>query len=373
MKRWTIGLVLALALAAFACESSSDPADPDAGFTGNDGAGQGDQFAPDVVVPLGEPEWRLVDVGQGPTTGFRGIHGALTSGGYLVGVVGTDAAVFLYDSATGVWDSRPAGEARVLNAIWVEDRDTVYVGGDSGILRRWDASAGARGDWVAESIPDLGDLAADLEILDMWGDRDVAQYICGSNGFIGHWDAAAARWRPDFFPNAELTQGRKLEAVWGSGPDDVWVVGNRIVMRWDGDEWEALSFEAEAQHFHGVWTYEGGPVYAVADGGAVWVLDRPAGASEWTRMATEVRMAQLDIWGFSPEQVFSVGRNSTILRRSSEGWDYSTLKAKPGTPAALQIPANLSLGGIWGSTSDNLFVIAEDGHVVRWASFPVGQ
>src|SRR5579863_5911400 len=36
-----------------------------------------------------------------------------------------------------------------------------------------------------------------------------------------------------------LPSGDTLDGVWGSGPDDVWAVGNGTIIHWDGEAWSS--------------------------------------------------------------------------------------------------------------------------------------
>ncbi len=232
--RWTIVLLGLLAvLLAPACSQSDDsPFVPEDGATGADAAADG--VAEDAAPPpLGEPEWRLVrtsTLDPGAET-WRNVHGVATGERtWLAAVVGTNGTVALYDEAEGAWTFRNVGEAREIEAVWVEGPDDLVVAGEGGLVRRWDPTLGEGGNWLVES---LGGVESDLT--DLWGNRSEGQWVVGDRGVIAKWDDTTARWNVQLFPNNELTGGTKIEAVWGTSLTDVWAVGGDMILHWDGN------------------------------------------------------------------------------------------------------------------------------------------
>lgn len=109
--------------------------------------------------------------------------------------------------------------------------------------------------------------------------------------------------------------------IWGDRPDNVWIAAERedddrgVVLQWDGQRWTAHDDPlVQGTRCRGVWGHEGS-VWLACLGGAVlrfddagWALDRePDGGP-----------ALLDLWGSGADEIWAVGVEGTLLRRSIE-------------------------------------------------------
>jgi len=361
-----LALLAALALLPVACGGSDD-----GGFSpvdGSDGSG-GDMVGLDisepdnVAPPLGEPEWRVVPLDEldpGAET-WRNVHGvALDARTWLVSVVGTNGTVALYDSAAGSWSFRNTGEALDVNAVWLEGKDELLVAGAGGSLRRWDPTLGGTGDWLVETAVGVTE-----DFHDIWGARAEGQWVVGDRGVVAKWDDLGARWDIQLFPNAELTGGTKLEAIWGASVADIWAVGNRIMLHYDGAEWSRTDVDI---HLHGVWGQRDEAMYAVGDGGAILELDRAT--DEWVQQ--QVGFLQYwSVYGTASDHVVAGSVTSVVAQRDAEGWDFATIEARPGSPPDEAIPPNLRFVGVWGTRPDNLYLVSRAATIVQRGRFAI--
>jgi hypothetical protein len=358
--------VAALALLAAACGDSGG-----GGFSPVDGAGDGggevvglDISEPETVSPpLGEPEWRVVpraELDPGDDT-WRNIHGvALDARTWVVAVVGTNGTVAVHDSAARSWSFRNVGEAVDVNAVWVEGRDELLVAGAGGLLRRWDPILGEGGGWLVESA-----VGVTADLFDIWGARADGQWVVGDRGVVAKWNDLGGRWDVQLFPNAELTGGTKLEAVWGASVADVWAVGNRIILHYDGAEWTRTDVDV---HLHGVWGRRDEAMYAVGDGGVILELDRATG--DWVQQ--QVGFLQYwSVYGTSAGHVVAGAVNSVAAQRDADGWEFAAVEARAGSPPDAAIPPNLRFVGVWGTSPDNLYLISRAASIVQRGRFPL--
>jgi len=116
--------------------------------------------------------------------------------------------------------------------------------------------------------------------------------------------AASANWETAFD-----TEGYgALSGVWGTAPDDVWIVGG-------------TPEQADIIHF---------------DGGAWTAMDAPAvGLLVW-------------VYGFAPDDVFAVGLDGAAVH-----WDGAEFEV-------LDAGTDEDLWGVWGRSSDDLWVVGGD-------------
>lgn len=115
-----------------------------------------------------------------------------------------------------------------MSGVWGAASDAVFAVGMDGAIMRWDGVA-----WSPEGAWG-GDTMAWFE--SVWGSGPEDVWLVGAKGykgFIAHrdasgWSAQPRRRQPDWF----------LFALGGTGPDDIWAAGNfGRVMHWDGEAW----------------------------------------------------------------------------------------------------------------------------------------
>ncbi len=370
-KALSLLVVISLAGAFLACSVEDDIPGLDAPDDRTDARETDATPETDVPPPvLGEPEWRTEPLDPEKTTDleWRGISGAILDDGYLVGAVGRSGRAIIYSSLTGDWRWRAAPVEETLHGIWLESLDNVVVVGEEATILRWDPSLDERGGWLNEHLS----MVRPVTLTDIWGTRESGQFVCGHDSVLARYDTQTKRWDVHFHPGAELLPDlspptRIFRALHGSGPNDVFAVGNRIIGHYDGREWR---FSEVDTVLHGVWV--AGPnknVYAVGDEGYIFVLERSSGASEWVQ-EQPFRIALYDVWGLDPDRVYAVGVQSNVLNNMSGDWDWTQPQAKPGLPPEMMVPQNLTLRGVWGTSPTDLFLISSRHHLIRYTRFP---
>jgi hypothetical protein len=136
--------------------------------------------------------------------------------------------------------------------------------------------------------------------------------------------------------------------VFGSGPDNVWIVGARAVAHWSGAAWQTSSFDSDVD---AVWSDSGTDAWAV--GQAIWHWDGSAWA-KWSagredQLGLTSQYPLLSVWGAAANDVWAVG-DYNILH-----WDGTTWAPAPDA---------MALGGyaqsVWGSASNDVWIAAFD-------------
>lgn len=180
--------------------------------------------------------------------------------------------------------------------------------------------------------------------------------------------APAARWTAAFD-----TEGvGDLSSVWGSGPNDVFMVGGTRqrgeVYHFDGADWSPMTIP-DVPFL--VWVHGFGPddVLAVGEDGAAIHFD----GQDWTELDTGVDEALWGVWGADPSEVWvvggDVGQGEPVILR----YDGISFKSVP-------VPANdrqaTSLFKVWGIGS-KVFAVGEKGLILEfdgtaWSQVPAG-
>jgi hypothetical protein len=175
-----------------------------------------------------------------------------------------------------------------------------------------------------------------------------------------HADANGNPWSTYSFASVDGGSNATFNAIWGSGPSDVWTVGGwgslgevGIIAHWDGTAWSlpALPPIANVAQFFGVWGSGPSDVWAMGDYILHW------DGSTWSASTAPVGDAYSGAWGSGPDDVWAVGY-STILHWDGGAWSN-------------YIPENLFQGflaGVWGSGPCDVWTVGvgEIAEVLHW-------
>lgn len=188
------------------------------------------------------------DVGgvEAPVSLMNWVHGFADDD---VFVVGYEGVVLHYDGAA--WTLMDTPTDQDLWGIWGAAPDDLWaVGGtarDPSVgqptLLHYDGAS-----WTEATVPALTppDVTALFKI---WGSSASDVYAVGVGGAVIHYDGTA--W-------TELAVGARggFSAVWGTGPDNVVIVGGQTsphLSHWDGTEWRSVALTG-LPGVSGVWT-----------------------------------------------------------------------------------------------------------------------
>src|SRR6185369_14272714 len=116
------------------------------------------------------------------------------------------------------------------------------------------------------------------------------------------------------FQETTLGTGAFLLWIWGSGPGDVYAVGDAgVIVRYDGNAWSpidiGITFSSRAS-FNGIWGSSARDIFVVGDDGVILHYDGAA----WTRMDSGSTESLKTVWGTAHDDVMVAGSNGTILR-----------------------------------------------------------
>ncbi|KYF75341.1 hypothetical protein BE17_15695 [Sorangium cellulosum] len=234
----------------------------------------------------------------------------------------------------GVWGSGPSD-------VFVVGCESPGLGSmASGIVLRHDGAS-----WAPMTLPPGPDLATPC-LHAVWGSGPDDVFAVGDGGAILRYDGAS--WTP-MVPAGDLLEG-SLDAVWGSGPDDVFAVGGSTMVHYDGTSWAQVALPSDTRlpitlGFSAVWGSGPDDVFAVGDRTVVHY----DGAS-WTRVPSLLDADLEDVWGSGPDDVFVVGRSGAVLRYDGESW----------SPLRSDMP---TVRAVWGASHGSVFLAGEAHHI----------
>lgn len=298
------------------------------------GSGPDDLYAagPNLIV-------RVTPSGVEPLFTDGGTFSVWGSAANDVWVVGhTDNQVRHYDGST--WSTQSASAPAAIKDVWASGPDNAIVVGD-GFVSRWDGVA-----WTVTALPQR-DLAR------VWGSGPSDVYAGGNSGVLVHFDGTS--WR-------DVTTGCDIgiSAIAGTGPDDVYVVGNGAILHFDGVAW-ALRGEPTSHQTLSVWPLSDRDVIASDDVG----IYRYRGAA-WAPLSfRSVGARLLAVATAGPTEMFAVGSSGTILRHDGRAWSL-----EPRITSA-------RLSGAWASGPNDRFAVGYGGTILHddgsgWTTMPSG-
>ncbi len=177
---------------------------------------------------------------------------------WALGSDANDAPVWLPDSCTGAKPCLPA-----VRALWAADASTAWAVGHDGRAFVWETSSEADAGtprWIAQNSNTRDDLEA------VWGSGPDDVWAVGRRGTIRHTARGSSVWTVITSPTTN-----DLHAVWGSGPNDVWAAGDiGTILHYDGTSWSlatlALPNGDTPTNLFGIWGSSQEDVWIVGEG-----------------------------------------------------------------------------------------------------------
>jgi hypothetical protein len=134
--------------------------------------------------------------------------------------------------------------------------------------------------------------------------------------------------------------GWPLHGLWGSGPDDIWAVGDHgSTLHFDDMNWNqgptGPQFDIQA-----MWGADANNIWAVGTGGAMkW--DR----TSWSSENISSSAVLVGVWGLDSSHAWAVGPQGTVASWDGSAWSLSTTDPM------------LNLTGIWGSDANDIWAV----------------
>jgi hypothetical protein len=231
----------------------------------------------------------------------------------------------------------------VFSGVWGSAANDVYaVGGSSstgaGTVAHWNGVAWS----IVRSEPKK-------PLLAVWGSGHDDVWAVGERGTTIHSDGST--WMAKVSGTTE-----SLQSVWGSGPGDVWAVGHGGTIRhWNGTAWS----DAGSPTTKFLWCLSGsGPADAWAVGfsetdqtGVIVHWD----GSRWTVTPNGAPQLLVGVWSNGPADAWAVGWG--IVHWNGTVW---TAVASPTDAAQVVLVA------VWGSGRDDVWAVGTGGTTLHW-------
>jgi len=309
--------------------------------------------------------------GTDPRVAFTAVWGSSKDDVWIVGTQGTivhwDGASFTA-TPSGTKNALFAVTGTSATDVWaVGSRETVlhstgFANGDA----PW-----AAGPAVAPTVVRYGTPANENLLFALWARAGGEVWAAGEPYPVlpeGSKEAIETNfWRRGGWSDEPWTSdlvGSDLvvRAFWAAAPDDVWAVGgtagttqNRTgrAFHATGGRKGPVWTEYDSQSFHdlnAVWGSGPNDVWAVGDAGAVrrWMGATP---TRWQVVPVPTDHDLTGVWGSGPNDIWVVGDHGTILHFDGASWTQPVAAFQPGLEPPLR--------AVWGSGPDDVWVVGD--------------
>jgi hypothetical protein len=257
---------------------------------------------------------------------------------------GPDAAP---DAPVASWHTVLQGLKPALLCVWGTSPDDVFAVG------------GPRGNGTPSAVLHYDghgwrDLAPGGTETFWWahGTSDQDVWVVGENGRIAHWDGAS------FVEHSSGTTAT-LYGVWAVAANDVWAVGgtpeggtqqrNDVVLHFDGARWTPWHLpQTLGRAFFKVWGTGADNLYVVGEAATIW---HGVGGA-WTLESNPARSNLTTVAGCGPNEVYAVGGRD-VLRSDGTTW----------TPVDVTLTNDVS--GVACASSGNVVLVGSGGLKLR--------
>jgi hypothetical protein len=267
-----------------------------------------------------------------------------------------------------VWTPMMAEGTSDLHDVWGTTSSNVFAVGGQQILR-YDGAQWSEQHRL-ESTPGSDTWGLPGGLRGVWGTSATDVFAVGGNfpggtlepnyGIVLHFDGGRWSEMARFAESdADFTM---VNAVWGSSPTDVFVVGAYefprsslpLIAHYDGAGWTTMQLPSDVTDvgLYDVWGTSGTDVYAVGtrglngSSGYTGVVLRYDGTA-WTKIAESPGHPLVAVWGSGPADIVAGSTSGPFLRYDGAAW----------TAMATPERARENIWGLWGFAANQVFAV----------------
>ena len=331
----------------------------------------------DAKGPCGDVEWCPV-----PTNypAGRAIVSVWGSGANDVWVVGAEGGVSHWDGYE--WTFASVGTTWALQAVWGTGPDDVWaVSAPSKIFRMTGLADGGAPQWSpVTAVWEAQGFKGTLNTIwgtspdDVWVTGNFNIRRTGISVVESGWRTVSVDGGVGWAPTSSFSN-HDIKSIWGSGPEDIWVVGatgsltsrlsfaahtNGVAADGGAPTWTAYD-TGTISVLYAAWGSGPGDVWAVGDYGTI--LHFTAGTNKWTSVDSPTTEDLHGVWGAGPDDIWAVGERGTLVHYDGVAWTASS--------AAFSDDKKPDLHGVWGSGPSDVWAVGND-VVLHFSGFKPG-
>lgn len=267
---------------------------------------------------------------------IRSLRAVKIGAALLLASLATHACAGSQGQDAGVWEEVESPTTQQLDAIWGAAADDIWAVGHGGVAIHYDGAA-----WTASST------GTSAVLYSVWG-APSGKFWAGGDDTMIRWEGG--QWVPD-----PWFTGRSIAQIRGSGADDVWVAlsAESVLAHWDGASWSEVA-APEDEFISALWVPAPGQVWAM--GLERGVYRRSAGAWEFFELPDEGGVwigsslsgcGPDDLWA-TANVVGAAGGGAVAYHWDGATWTSTSFYADPAVvPATLDAGFCRAPGDVW--------------------------
>jgi hypothetical protein len=184
----------------------------------------------------------------------------------------------------------------------------------------------------------------------VWASGPGDVWAAGVTGNMAHWDGSS--WSCCVFESdAGAPNPATIYGLWGSAANDLWAVGDSL-RHWDGASWTDSAIPGNAGTLYGVWGSGAADVWAVGSGGHVvhWT------GAVWADVSSGTFDTLLGVHGSSATDIWAVGAAGATTH-----WDGHAWTAHP-----IALPGSARLRAVHAFGPDDAWAVEQFGTIYHW-------
>lgn len=292
-----------------------------------------------------------------------------------------------FETCTGCWcaEHPPVGHRHF--GVWAASEDAVWLVGENAPIQRYDGLS-----WIDETP------GQSHHLVTVWGFNPDTLWAVGGCGNpkkscpypLGQQSNVVMR-RKNGTWTKEASFGPGLGqfmVVWATGENDVWAAGSQgetkktrgFLAHRDQTSWtEVPEGPAMGSSLHGIWGTNRNDLWLVGEHNLPATPDDPrledgkvregviwhhagGSVSSWTRTTLSPALGLMHpfwgVWGTTANNVWAIANRGIILQWDGSDWRKS---CSPSSP-----PYQPDLANIWVESPDATWVVGDHGSLVRW-------
>jgi hypothetical protein len=204
------------------------------------------------------------------------------------------------------WTTVPLNDNRVARTFWGSGPSDVWTSDCLGAyVGHWDGTGWNHLNSTENGVAIWGSGTTDVWMVER--SFPFTSFSCDSGStFITHWNGIGGFGGKE----TQFTFPHNLRAIWGSGTNDIWAVGEvGAIVHYDGTAWSPITTPPTTIGLRGIWGTAANDVWAVGDSGVIEHFD----GSRWSQDVRSTSRTLRAVWGDPSGELWVVGDAGTLL------------------------------------------------------------